>query len=204
MKAEARRAALIEAATRCFAKRGYHATSISNIIAKAGVARGTFYLYFKSKQDVFCEILDAFIGHLDKQILTIALGTPEPPARQMRANVVRLVDAILKEPGPAKIIFNEAVGLNPEIDERLEAFYAKLLRRIEASLKKGIALGLVRDVCPRVAACIIIGAFRELMVQKIVFHKPGLARKVMIDGLIDTILGGLGAGPIGGRATPLT
>jgi len=198
MKAEARRTALIEAATKCFAKRGYHATGVSNIISEAGVARGTFYLYFKSKQDIFSEILDEFIDHLGERILTIELGTEASPAGQMRANAERLVDAIIKSPGPAKIIFNEAVGLNPEIDGKLEAFYAKLIQRIEASLKKGVALGLVRNVCPRVAACIIIGAFRELMVQKIVFRKPGLARKAMIDGLIDTILGGLGAGPIGG------
>jgi len=198
MKAARRREALLGAATERFAARGYHATGVSDIIAEAGVARGTFYLYFKSKHQIFCEILDSFLGHLDCQIKTIELESDRSPAAQMRSNVEGLVDAMLKRPGPAKIVFNEAVGLNPEIDEKLRAFYAKLIQRISASLRKGMRLGLVRDTDPTVASCIIVGAFRELMVQKIVFRKKGLSRKSIVSGLMDTILGGLGGRPIGG------
>ncbi|MFA4974509.1 MAG: TetR/AcrR family transcriptional regulator [bacterium] len=196
MKARARQDTLMQAATRCFAKNGYHSTGVSDIIETAGVARGTFYLYFKSKLDVFSRILDDFIAHLGDQIKTIELGSGMPPAQQMRANVERLVDAITKKPGPAKIIFNEAVGLNPEIDGKLRAFYGRLISIIEASLNKGISLGLVRKVDPSAAACIITGGFRELMVQKIVFRNARLEKGAIVDGLIDVILGGLGGRPV--------
>lgn len=198
MKAARRRAALLDAATERFASRGYHATGVSEIIAAAGVARGTFYLYFESKHQIFCEILDGFLAHLDSRIKTIELESRTSPAEQMRSNVEGLVDAILKKPGPAKIVFNEAVGLNPEIDAKLRAFYGKLMQRISASLVKGMRLGLVREVDPTVASCIIVGAFRELMVQRIVFRKKGLSRDDIVRGLMDTILGGLGGRPIGG------
>lgn len=48
----ARRADLVEAATTLFAKQGLDETSVSDIVAAAGVAQGTFYLYFESKTDV--------------------------------------------------------------------------------------------------------------------------------------------------------
>ena len=77
MKAGKRKQAIVEAATECFARRGYHDTSISHIIDRAGIARGTFYLYFKSKHDVFRFILDAYIKHIGDQIKTIKLtGKP--------------------------------------------------------------------------------------------------------------------------------
>jgi AcrR family transcriptional regulator len=196
LKAGKRKQAIVEAATECFAKRGYHDTSISDIIDRAGIARGTFYLYFKSKQDVFRFILDGFIKHIGDQIKTIKLVGKVSPADQMRANVERLVDAILGEPAPAKIVLNEAVGLNPEIDDKLRSFYGKLISMIEKSIAKGIALKLVRPIDPRLAACIVMGAFKEVMIQKTVFQQSRFSKKVIVDGLIDALIGGLGGRPV--------
>ncbi|HET9500018.1 MAG TPA: TetR/AcrR family transcriptional regulator [Marmoricola sp.] len=48
---------LLEAAEQVFAERGYHDSSIVKITEAAGVAGGTFYIYFKSKQDIFDELV---------------------------------------------------------------------------------------------------------------------------------------------------
>ena len=48
-----RRAALLSTARQVFAQHGYHSTSIDDLIDAAGVARGTFYLYFESKRAIF-------------------------------------------------------------------------------------------------------------------------------------------------------
>ena len=197
MKAGKRKQTIVEAATECFARRGYHNTSISDIIDRAGIARGTFYLYFKSKHDVFRFILDGFIKHIGDQIKTIRLGGKVSPADQMRANVERLVDAILANSAPAKIVLNEAVGLNPEIDDKLRSFYGKLIGMIEKSLARGIALKLVRPIDPRLSATIIIGAFKEVMIQKTVFKNQRFSRRAIVDGLLDVLVGGLGGRPIG-------
>ena len=52
MDREARRAEIVSAATAAFAERGIAQTAVSDIVKAAGVAQGTFYLYFKSKDDV--------------------------------------------------------------------------------------------------------------------------------------------------------
>ena len=53
---EARRAQLLDAARRCFVADGYAGTSISSVVRAAGVAQGTFYVYFDSKQAVLAEL----------------------------------------------------------------------------------------------------------------------------------------------------
>jgi len=47
---------LIRAAVELFAKKGFEKTTVDEIVAKAGVAKGTFYLYFKSKDDLIKEL----------------------------------------------------------------------------------------------------------------------------------------------------
>lgn len=191
MKATDRKNTILRAATDCFAYKGYHNTSISDIIDKTGIARGTFYLYFKSKQDVFTEIIDTFISHLSDQIKTIDVEGNISVADQLKANVERVVDTILEKPAPAKIIFNEAVGLNSEIDSKLKSFYSWLTNRVETSLRKGIHLGLVREVNPHIAAATIIGGFRELLVQRTVFENNKVDRNSIIEGLTNVFVRGM-------------
>ncbi|MEM9490681.1 MAG: helix-turn-helix domain-containing protein, partial [Myxococcota bacterium] len=57
-----RRRQILSVAKRVFAENGYHSASISQIIARANIARGTFYLYFSSKQAVFDSILDEAVS----------------------------------------------------------------------------------------------------------------------------------------------
>ena len=58
---ESRRAAVLAVARRLFSQKGYHATSIHDIIEAAEIARGTFYLYFESKRAIFDELLDGLV-----------------------------------------------------------------------------------------------------------------------------------------------
>ena len=196
MEPAARKAAIIEAATSCFAEKGYHATAVSDIIDRAGIARGTFYLYFKSKHDIFQCILDEFIEHLDQQIRIIELGGEKSPALQMRDNAERVIDAIQSRPGLSKIVFNEAVGLDPSTQERLRLFYQRLLEIIQSSIRRGISFGLVREVDEQVASCIILGAVREIITQNSVFGNTRIDPGAMVDGLLDVLVGGLGTTPM--------
>ncbi|NPV85725.1 MAG: TetR/AcrR family transcriptional regulator [Anaerolineae bacterium] len=61
-----RREQILDAAMLAFAKKGFDATSVSEIAQQAGLAKGTIYLYFSSKEDIFSAILDerSFVGQL--------------------------------------------------------------------------------------------------------------------------------------------
>ena len=55
MERQARRAQVLRHAKRIFARKGYHRTNVADIIARARIARGTFYLYFQNKKDLLAE-----------------------------------------------------------------------------------------------------------------------------------------------------
>ncbi|MCP4615457.1 MAG: TetR/AcrR family transcriptional regulator [Bradyrhizobium sp.] len=58
------RAALLRAAERCFGDRGFHAVSVNDITEEAGIAIGTFYLYFTDKLEVFRAVVDLIQAEL--------------------------------------------------------------------------------------------------------------------------------------------
>src|ERR1700680_951270 len=69
-KAEGRQQILTHARD-VFAKRGYYAAKIDDIVAAAGIARGTFYLYFEDKRAIFEEIVDRTIARLGMSIVRV-------------------------------------------------------------------------------------------------------------------------------------
>lgn len=84
-RGEERRAQLLDLATSRFARDGYHATSVSDIVNGLGVGKGVFYWYFDSKEQLFLEILKSAqrdlrrsehhaIDDVDDPVRRIALG----------------------------------------------------------------------------------------------------------------------------------
>ncbi|MDP9001704.1 MAG: TetR/AcrR family transcriptional regulator, partial [Myxococcota bacterium] len=59
-----RRQQILNVARDVFARRGYHNAKIEDIVTAAGIARGTFYLYFEDKRSIFEEIVDRTIARL--------------------------------------------------------------------------------------------------------------------------------------------
>jgi AcrR family transcriptional regulator len=75
--ADIRRQALMDASERIFLKKGAAATTIEDITGEAGVAKGTFYLYFNSKEDLLAALRERFVDRL--QARTHELGARQAP-----------------------------------------------------------------------------------------------------------------------------
>ncbi len=59
-RAEERRQRIMEAALACFARKGYHKTTMDDIVAESGLSKGTLYWYFRSKDDLFFSLVTSF------------------------------------------------------------------------------------------------------------------------------------------------
>ena len=77
-----RRAEIIDAAERRFASQGYLQTSVSEIIGDAGIAKGTFYHYFQSKESVMYAVIDKNITLLKTQVESYMAESAQPPLAQ--------------------------------------------------------------------------------------------------------------------------
>lgn len=149
-----------------FARQGYHAAKIDEIVAAAGVARGTFYLYFEDKRAIFEEIVDGTFARLGRAIVRVDTEHPDRSvAEQIRDNIHAIVHALLADPGTTKILLSDAVGLDAAFDRKLISFYEETGRLLEASLADGQARGLVAPGDPRMFAIMTFGALKEILYQ---------------------------------------
>ncbi len=79
---ESSRAAIMQAALRLFAERGYHATTISAIAREAGIAKGLVYNYFSSKQELLEQVV--LLGFREFENVMPALATARHPAERLQ------------------------------------------------------------------------------------------------------------------------
>ena len=158
-----RREQILESAAGVFAHAGYHQTTIADIIASADIARGTFYLYFKSKQDVFEVMADRFLANLKEGIKGIDLAGEVAPLEQLEANLVRTIETVRRHRNVAAIMFGNHDTPDPRIRGNVERFFAEIKELVASSIRTGQKIGLVRDVSPELAARFMFGAAREAM-----------------------------------------
>lgn len=185
MERRAREAQILRAAKEVFAARGYHATGVSDIIQRAGIARGTFYLYFPSKHAVLERLLQDVVEEIHSRVKVIGVGRDDPPPLiQLRANLSRVMTYLLKDRAITRILLHHAVGLDPVIDRKLTAFEAKLARIIERSLRYGQEIGLVRPCDPRVVALCALGMIKEVTRAVTVLSRA----EAQLEPLVDEIL----------------
>lgn len=81
---EAVRREIVEAANRLFYHRGYNQTSFTDIAEAAGIPRGNFYYYFKSKDDILGAVIDARIEQIRAMLAEWDAAEPEPRQRLRR------------------------------------------------------------------------------------------------------------------------
>lgn len=180
-----RREEILKAAIRVFSQKGYHETSISNIIKKAGIARGTFYLYFENKRQIFDSILDNLLIEIDRCIKRIEIGKEVPnPLEQLRANLTRVFTLFVKNPELSRILLRHATGLDKESDQKITEFFDNIAHKIEEAIRLGIKMGLLRECSSRITSHCILGCIKEI-IEHITLTRKGISE---INNIVDEVL----------------
>jgi AcrR family transcriptional regulator len=187
-----RRQQILSVARDVFARRGYHQTTIDDIALQAGVARGTFYLYFEDKRAIFSDLIDRFASQLTMAIVRIVTDEPARPVEeQVRENIRAIIATCLMERSMTKILFTDASGIDPAFDRKLQAFYDTVVQLLVESLKDGQALGIVDDEGePRVLAYLTIGALKELLYQAVTLGYSEESADVLTQQMYGFLSGG--------------
>jgi AcrR family transcriptional regulator len=193
-----RRQKILNHARDVFARRGYHDAKIDDIVAAAGIARGTFYLYFKDKRAVFEEIVDRAFTQIGVAIVRVdPKDTGRTVADQVHENTRRIVRTLLEDRSTTKILLADAVGLDPAFDRKLQSFYEVVENLLVDSLREGQELGVVAHGDARMFAYLILGAMKEILYQ-VVRREAAYTEKEVVDGIYDF----LGQGCLRVRETP--
>jgi AcrR family transcriptional regulator len=158
----ARRAGLVAAARRAFTERGVVATSVADIVRAAGVAQGTFYLYFETKDDVILAVVE----DIAEQILAAIsadLSRPDlSPAGQLGA-FSRILTSLSQNSSLADVADFIHRPENQRLHDRFaEHFLPGLVPLIERTIADGVADGSFDVPDVHAAAWFILGGLRSI------------------------------------------
>jgi AcrR family transcriptional regulator len=192
MQREERREQVLRSAMQVFAHKGYHATSVGDIIKRARIARGTFYLYFENKRQIFEAILEMALQGLVSRLRRIEIAPQSPPPLvQLRDNVDRIIAFLLSERELTQILLRHAEGLDAEFDRRLSAFYDTILDLIGGVLRTGQLMALVRPCDRRIVAACILGSVKEVMARLTLGSSQVPDLEIVVDEIVNFGLRGI-------------
>ena len=158
---EDKRALILHAAVRVFARKGYHTCRVGDIAEEAGVAHGLLYHYFRSKEDV----LDCVFSETWADIAGAAhrVEETEEPARERLAGIAKiLLRAWKRDPELVTVVIREGLR-SPDLQRRV-AEIRQAFDAIERIVARGQADGEFRDdVDPRLASVVFYGALEEIL-----------------------------------------
>jgi TetR/AcrR family transcriptional regulator, fatty acid metabolism regulator protein len=138
---EAHRARLLETAVREFGRSGYHATTVPMIVRASGSSTGSFYFYFRNKEDVFAAALEAFEERIARELNRAMAAAGANLAAQMRAAVERMVLLLAENPSEARILVVESSGLSERLQQVRRRIVDSHARSVEMALERMRAEG---------------------------------------------------------------
>ncbi len=185
-----KRSAILRAAIKVFAGKGYFSSKVSDIAREAGIADGTVYLYFKSKDEILRSIFDRamedFILEGKRELKDISSA----PDRLRRIAGLHLEK--LGSDRDLAIVFQvELRGSTKFMREFSAAGFADYLDIIRATIENGQKAGVFRkDIKPITAAKIFYGALDE-MVTNWILSEQSYQLAPMADDVMNVFLGGM-------------
>ena len=164
---EARRTQILDAAVRCFARRGYYATTIEDLVAETGLSRGALYLYYPSKEAIYLAISERWSCGLEEAIR--ARLTPDlSPAAILRLVIEVNGEQVQAEADACRVLM-EGWNLGnqiPVLAERAKKQQARSVSALSQLLRAGMAAGEFRtDMEVETQARILMATLHGLMVQ---------------------------------------
>ena len=167
-----KREAILNAAVKVFAQKGFFNSKVADIAGEAGIADGTVYLYFKSKDEILHSIFDRameeFISEGKREITEI---------KEADKRLQRIAELHLEKLGADRnlaIVFQvELRGSTKFMEEFSATGFAEYLEVIHRTIEKGQQAGVFRkDLNATVCSKILFGALDEMVTNWILSKKP--------------------------------
>jgi TetR/AcrR family fatty acid metabolism transcriptional regulator len=187
-----KREAILRAAISVFAHNGYFNSKVADIAREAGVADGTVYLYFKSKEDILHSIfdrsVDEAVAEARKQLETLS-----EPREKLRQIATLHLERLGADRDLAVVFQVELRGSTKFMEEFSAAGFAEYLALIRSTIEEGQRAGVFRaDLNAKVVAKILFGALDE-MATNWILSKRRYKLAPMADQVLDIFLNGVNA-----------
>ncbi len=131
-----RREPILRNASRLFSEKGYRGTTVDDIVQATGIAKGTFYIYFKSKEDLLIEVIKNLISQTVEEIERSLAGEKDF-LRRMMSKGTTFTRLYAENRDLFSVLIGETVG-NPRLLSQLDEVYRALVDPLMDDLRVGI------------------------------------------------------------------
>ena len=156
--------AILEAAIKIFAQRGYHRTKISSIAEQAGIATGSVYLYFKNKETILLTIFDRLWIELTDNLRNIVKQTDINPSTKLELVIDQFFHNFIANPSLASVFVNEHYHLIKDRRGNVVKHYNDFLDLAEEIIREGVQKKIFNpDVDIKLFRHFITGGLRSVL-----------------------------------------
>ena len=189
-----KRTAILNAATRVFARRGFFNAQVADVAREAGVAAGTVYLYFRSKDDLLTSIFEKSMTRALEEADRALTGVTDPVERLRRLARVHLGG--LGSRRDLAIVFQVELRQSTKFMERFSAAQLRTyLDHLRDAVRAAQEAGVFRtDLNATLAAKAIFGALDEMVTNWVLSNRD---HRLVDDAdpVIDLLVNGMKAQP---------
>jgi AcrR family transcriptional regulator len=188
-----RRAQIMQAALACFARKGYHRTTMDDIVAESGLSKGTLYWYFKSKDDLFMSLVKSFFLDM-RQDIGVILERYTTASSKLRAMAQGFVESFraIEDVFNVFVEFWMQSSLSAELNQLFSNILVQYREVIAGIIAEGIGTGEFKAVDASQLAWAVMAVYDGLA-----FYMMLMPDEVDVDqasqAFTETLLSGLAA-----------
>lgn len=185
-----KRDVILKAATKVFAQNGYFQSQVADVARVAGVAAGTVYLYFKSKDDLLVSIFERSMNEVLDEARTAVEAVPDPAERLRKIAHLHL-DRVGRDKDLA-VVFQVELRQSVKFMERFsETFLQDYFKLIRQAIADGQQAGVFRkDISATTSTKIFFGALDE-MATNWVLSRRKYDLRAEADAVVDLFINGV-------------
>lgn len=166
-----RKAQILKAAAACFAREGYHQTTMDDIVREAGLSKGGVYWHFKSKKELFLALFESLLSETEAMMVNAAAEQTDVKEK-LRAVLVAAAALFssdeFREYSPLLIDVWLQNRHDPQVNQLTVRMYEGLRRPLIELIEAGITLGQFRPVDVSALVAILLALCDGLMVQEMI------------------------------------
>ena len=190
LRADVRRAQILDVAKRVFVRRGYHVANVADICKEARIGRGTLYQYFKNKRAVLLAVMKEVAGRV-KRVLDerpriadlrgAGKAPPELVASFAKKRLRLVLDAVFVDEPTLRLLVRDARGLDGAVDEVIGMIDGLVFGALEDDLRAAQRFGVMRRGDTRLIARFILGGIEKMVLTALAGDEA-----IDLDAIVDT------------------
>jgi AcrR family transcriptional regulator len=155
----ARREQILQAAVACFSRKGYHLTTMDDIVAESGMSKGSLYWHYKSKKDILISVAEWYFNQMMGEMMGMVQQAPTA-TDQIKMLLAFVVEMMNIEDALLNVFFDfyAETRHDEEVTEAVREMMMPFIDAIVVIIAEGVASGEFRPVDARNAAVTLMAA----------------------------------------------